>query len=124
MFFSSPEIVYEEVVGKNGSSYNESRQIPRTECKQVAKEVGHPIFPQPPLPAIFESLIAVDEEVSDEIGCPIGCECVDFASCQGIEFEEVFRKSGNKQRFQSQLCGMIPPKVCCCSRSSKLKYFI
>ena len=122
MVFSSPEIVYEEDVGKNGSSYIESRQIPRTECKQVAKQVGHPIFP--PLPPIIAGLIAVDEEFTDEIDCPIGCECVDFASCKGIEFEELFRKSGNKQKFQSQLCGMIPPKVCCCSQSSKLKSFI
>ena len=59
-----------------------------------------------------------------EIPCPIGCECVDFDSCEGSKFEELFPKSSKKQKFQGQLCGLIPPRVCCCRPSSKLKYFI
>ena len=85
----------------------------------------------PPPPDLTEALILEYDTQDDTVtlpneACPIGCECVDFASCQGSEFEELFLKSDKKQKFQGQLCSIIPPRVCCCSRSrsGKLKYSI
>ena len=49
----------------------------------------------------------------------MGCECVDFESCKGNEFQDLLFKSGKPQRFQGQFCNTMPQRVCCCSEEQK-----
>ena len=108
----SYETVYEEVTEKIGSAYNNTKIVPRQECHDVVvQEAGRWVFPPPLPPAVKE----YDNK------CPDGCDCVPFDSCQGSEFEDFFRKSGKQQRFQDQFCNIMPPRVCCCRTSRKLK---
>ena len=93
----------------------ECRQVPEQRCSQVPKSVSRPIFPSIPVPKI--------EIDYNDAQCSIGCECVDFASCQGSKFEELFSKSDKKQKFEGQFCNIMPPRVCCCSRDGTGKSF-